>query len=65
VNVKRIEDERILRTYAAEILLGLEALHKEGIAHQNLKLRNVVIDEKGHCKLTDMGITKLTMNIVS
>ena len=45
---------------AAEILLGLLYLHEKlDVVHRDLKPENVLIDENGHCKLTDFGLSKL------
>jgi len=41
--------------YAAEILLGLEELHGHKILYYSLQSSNVLLDEKGHIKLTDPG----------
>lgn len=46
------------RIYLAEILLGLEELHKNSIVFRDLKPANVVLDEDGHALLTDFGLSK-------
>jgi len=40
----------------AEVLLGLEHIHSKGIIYRDLKLENVLVDEKGHCKISDLGL---------
>ena len=47
------------RFYMAELVLALEALHKQNIVHRDLKLENILIDSEGHIKLTDFGMSKL------
>jgi len=44
---------------AAELAEGLAALHKRGIVHRNLKPSNIMFDEKGQAKLTDLGLAQL------
>ncbi|CAD8161175.1 unnamed protein product [Paramecium octaurelia] len=50
--------EDIVKIYAAEITLALEALHKQGIIFRDLKPENVVLDIDGHAQLTDFGLSK-------
>lgn len=50
------EDETLF--YSAEILLGIEELHRKGIIFRDLKPDNVVLDDEGHAHLTDFGLSK-------
>ncbi|XP_053908776.1 rhodopsin kinase GRK1 isoform X2 [Cuculus canorus] len=42
--------------YAAQILLGLEHLHRHRIVYRDLKPENVLLDDHGHVRLSDMGL---------
>lgn len=44
------------KVYAAEIAFGLTHMHQLGFVNRDLKLRNILIDENGHCKLSDFGL---------
>lgn len=50
--------EELARFYAAEITLALECLHKHTIVYRDLKPENVLLDEEGHIRLTDFGLSK-------
>ncbi|KAI9001740.1 hypothetical protein BC832DRAFT_141408 [Gaertneriomyces semiglobifer] len=52
-------EEDWARQYIAEIVLGLESLHNKGIVHRDLKPDNLLINEKGHVKLTDFGLSRV------
>jgi serine/threonine protein kinase len=44
--------------YLAEVVLALEDLHNYGITHRDIKPQNLVIDKKGHIKITDYGLSE-------
>ena len=49
----------IARFYIAELVLSVEYLHKQGIVHRDLKPENILIDEFGHIKLADFGLSAI------
>lgn len=44
--------EAVIRTWAAEILLALEALHQQNILILDFKPDNILLDDAGHIRLT-------------
>ncbi|KAI9987070.1 hypothetical protein PInf_022928 [Phytophthora infestans] len=51
------------RFYAAELVLGLEHLHRLKVAYRDLKPENILVEASGHLRITDFGLSKL--NVVS
>lgn len=52
-------DENTARFISAQVLLALSHLHDLGIVYRDLKLENILIDDDGHIRLADFGLTKV------
>lgn len=50
--------EEDVKFYLAESLLALTHLHSLGIIYRDFKPENILLDEDGHIKLTDFGLSK-------
>jgi len=51
------------RLYSAEIALALNHLHEAKIIYRDLKPENILLDEEGHVKLTDFGLSKIISDV--
>ena len=56
--------EEEARFYIAEIILGVESLHKNKCIHRDIKPENIFIDKFGHLKLGDFGLSIISNNIM-
>lgn len=45
--------------YIAEVVLCVQHLHSRQIVHRDIKPDNLLIDAKGHLKLTDFGLSRM------
>ncbi|XP_034112882.1 G protein-coupled receptor kinase 2 [Drosophila albomicans] len=44
------------RFYAAEVACGLQHLHKQGIVYRDCKPENILLDDHGHVRISDLGL---------
>ncbi|SCU83437.1 LADA_0C11452g1_1 [Lachancea dasiensis] len=47
------------KQYITEVIYGVADMHKSGIIHHDLKPDNLLIDRRGHLKLTDFGLSRM------
>ncbi len=55
---KKFIKEKESKLIFYQICLGVRYMHSNGVVHRDIKLDNILIDEKEHCKLCDFGVSR-------
>ena len=62
--IGRLPSEKAVEI-AIQLASGLAAAHDKGVLHRDLKPANVMIDERGHARITDFGLAAAAGSVES
>ena len=60
--IQNLFNEQDAKYYIAELILGIEQIHKKDIIYRDLKPENILIASDNHIKLADFGLAKEGIN---
>jgi hypothetical protein len=62
---KKEASEDLLRKIMRDVLKGLKKIHANNIVHMDIKPENILYSKYGRFKLADLGLARVTTNLVS
>ena len=64
VLARSLDQDQIIEV-AVQVADALDEAHRNGIIHRDIKAANIIINHRGHAKVLDFGLAKLTEEQVS